>query len=407
MGPEAIEFLLSSRGREILEKLAAEPLSPDSRLATATRLRQQLEPDLAAAALEMALLRQRATRKFSRADRMFFTRDGLEQATAEPVAAHRAGRYAAAGFSVIADLGCGIGGDALALAAIGAEVIAVDREWAPAVLARENAAAYGMRERVHPILADLTELPPLPVGAFFFDPARRTDTGPRLAPAHRLRSVDQYRPPLSLIDTWRPRVPDGAAKVGPGIDYTELPADAEAEFVSLNGEVREAVLWYGKLRTGVARRASLLPGGHTLTDRDPADETVMLPQAFLYEPDGAVTRSHLVGQLAHSIGATLIDSHIAYLTADSPRPNPFAKGYAIEDHFPFQLKRLRSYLRERDVGDVTIKKRGSPLDIEELRQALRLRGSGNRTLFLTQVMGQHTVLVGQPLVASNLPELLS
>jgi hypothetical protein len=120
-------------------------------------------------------------------------------------------------------------------------------------------------------------------------------------------------------------------------------------------------------------------------------------RTYLYEPDGAVIRAHLVGQAAHLLRATLIDSEIAYLTADTPAATPFARGYHLEDHFPFQLKRLRTYLRERDVGVVTIKKRGSPLDVEELRQALRLRGSNHRTLFLTQVMGRATVLVGQPL----------
>lgn len=397
MDAEVIEFLLSLGGRAILDELTAEPLSPDMRLATATQLRRQLAPKLAAATLEMALLRQRAARKFSRADRMFFTRDGLEQATAESVAAHRAERYATAGISSVADLGCGIGGDALALATIGAEIIAIDKEWANVVLTRENAAAYDVGDHVHPVLADLTELQSLPADAFFFDPARRTPTGPRLAPGRRLHSVEAYRPPLSLIDAWRPRVPNGAVKVSPGIDYAELPANVEAEFVSLDGEVREAALWFGELRTGVIRRATLLPGGHTLTERDPGVLRVMSPRPYLYEPDGAVIRAHLIGQVAHLISGSLIDPHIAYLTTDTLQPTPFAKGYAIEDYFPYQLKRLRSYLRERDVGDVTIKKRGSPLDVDELRQALRLRGHAHRTIFLTQVMGRPTVLIGQPL----------
>jgi SAM-dependent methyltransferase len=395
MRPEELEFILSPRGRAVLDELSAEPLSPDTLLATATRLRERLEPGPATVALEMALLRRRAARKFSRADRMFFTRAGLEQATAEAVATHRARRFATAKIDRVADMGCGIGGDALALAATGVEVTAIDREWVHAALARENAAAYDVGARVLPVVADLTEMPPLAVGAFFFDPARRTATGPRLAPGRRLRSVEAYRPPLSLIDVWRPRVPSGAVKVSPGIDYAELPPDAEAEFVSYDGEVREAVLWFGGLRTSAARRATLLPGGDTLTDLDPSLTVVGPPRTYLYEPDGAVIRAHLVGQVAHLLQAALIDPEIAYLTVDNPAATPFARGYYLEDHFPFQLKRLRTYLRERGVGAVTIKKRGSPLDVDVLRQALRLRGSNHRTLFLTQVMGRATVLVGE------------
>lgn len=397
MRSEELDYILSPAGRAILDEVAVEALTPGTRLVMASRLRERVGPDMAGVVLEMALLRQRAARKFSRADRMFFTRDGLEQSTAELVAAHRASRYSRAGIGRVADLGCGIGGDALALASAGCEVVAVDREWAHVALARENAAAYDGADRVWPLLADLTELPPLAVDAFFFDPARRTPTGPRLAPGRRLRTVDDYRPPLSLIDGWRPRVPHGAVKVSPGIDYAELPPDAEVEFVSLSGEVKEGVLWFGKLRTAAARRATLMPAGATLTDREDGMVEVAPPRAVLYEPDGAVIRAHLVGQLARQIGATLLDPEIAYLSADAPVETPFATGYLIEAHFPFQLKRLRHALRERDVGAVTIKKRGSPLDPDALRQSLRLRGSAHRFVFLTQVAGRPTVLIGRAL----------
>ncbi len=401
MTPDDLRFLLSPAGQATLEALADEPLTPDAHLATAAALRRSLPPERAAAVLETALLRQRATRKFSRAGRMVFTRAGLEQATAEPLATHRARRYAAAGASVVADLGCGIGGDALALAAAGAAVVAIDREWLHTAMTGANAAVYDLRQRVMPVQADLLELSPPTVDAFFFDPARRTATGPRLAPGRRLHTAGDYQPPLGLIDAWRPVVPDGAAKVSPGIDYAELPAGAEVEFVSYEGEVREGVCWFGRLRTTATRRATLLPGGHTLTDEGETVAACGPPRAYLLEPDGAVIRAHLVGQLAALLGATLIDPNIAYLTTDTPPATPFARAYRIEDALPFQLKRLRHYLRERDVGQVTIKKRGSPLDPDALRQALRLHGPAHRIIFLTQVLGRPTVLIGQAVEAER------
>lgn len=397
MRRDDLRFLLSPAGQAVLAELAADPPTPDTQLAFAARLRERLGPDAAQAALETALLRQRAARKFSRATAMYFSRDGLEQATAEPVAAHRAGRYAAAGVVTVADLGCGIGGDALALAGAGARVIAVDLNPLHAALTQANAAVHGLAERVLPVVADLTECPPMAVDTFFFDPARRTESGPHAAPSRRLWSVDDYQPPLSLLAEWRTRVPNGAVKVGPGIAYEELPAETEAEFVSLEGEVKEAVLWFGALRTAAARRATVLPAGATLSDSDGDDVApVSPPLAYLYEPDGAVIRAHLVGQLAGQLGAAQIDPRIAYLTAGTVQPTPFARAFAIRDHFPFQLKRLRAYLRARDVGQVTIKKRGSPLDPDGLRQALHLRGAQQATLFLTQVAGRHTVLIGEP-----------
>lgn len=393
MRSEELEFLLSPDGRAAVAALSDEDLTPAAHLATAERLRAALGPEAAGAVIELAQLRRRARAKFSRADSMFFTREGLEQATAEPVATHRATRFAAGGASVVADLGCGIGGDALALARAGASVVAVDLAWTHVALARANAAVYDAADRLLPVRADLLQLPPLAVDAFFFDPARRTPTGPRSAPERRLWSVEAYRPPLRLIETWRPVVPRGAVKIGPGVDYAELPPEAEAEFVSLRGEVKEAVLWYGDLRSGAGRRATLLPGGETLTSLEAGDETVAAPRAYLYEPDGAIIRAHLVGQLAARLNATLIDPEIAYLSGDASLESSLARSYRLEDYFPFALKRLRRYLRERGVGSVTIKKRGSPLDPDVLRQALRLQGEAHRTIFLTRVMGRPTVLV--------------
>jgi hypothetical protein len=395
MLPEELAFLLSPGGRAALDDLAATTVSPDSHLALVERLRARYGPGKAAALVETLRLRQKAIDKFSRGREMFLTAGGLEQATHEIVAAHRARRYVAAGISLVSDLGCGIGGDAIALALAGLTVIAVDREWLRVKLAQANAAVYDVAPRLLPFQADLTEIAPLPVDAFFFDPARRTPTGSRLPPSRRLRSTSDYQPPLSLIDTWRPVAPHGAVKVSPGIAYEELPPEAEVEFVSLAGELKEAALWYGELRTGARRRATLLPGGHTLTDEEEGEVEAGPPRAYLYEPDGAVIRAHLVGQLGRRLNATLLDPQIAYLTAGEPAPTPLARCYRIEDHFPFQLKRLRSYLRERDVGRVTIKKRGSPLDPDILRQALRLRGTTHRVIFLTQVMGRPMVLIGQ------------
>ena len=393
MRPEELRFLFTPAGQSALAELAAAPPTPDNHMTVATRWRERLGPERAQAALETALLRQRAAHKFARAAEMYFTRDGLEQATTEPVAAHRAARFAAAGARTVADLGCGIGGDALALAAAGVAVAGVDRDLVRLMMAAANAAVYGVADRFLPIQADLRQLPPLPAEAFFFDPARRSGGGPQGAPSRRLHTVADYQPPLSLIDAWRPVVPRGAVKVSPGVDYAELPVGVEAEFVSLAGDMKEAVLWYGELRTA-ARRATLLPGGHTLSGE--ADEVAPIapPRATLYEPDGAVIRAHLVGLLAAQLDAALLDPQIAYLTTDTPRPTPFARTFAIDDAFPFQLKRLRAYLRERGVGRVTIKKRGSPLEPDALRQALRLRGDNEAVLFLTQVRGRHTVLIG-------------
>jgi SAM-dependent methyltransferase len=387
-----LAFLLSPDGQRWLADLDETAVTPQTHLQIATWLRQKLPKTQAQAVLETIVLRQHATAKFSRADQMYFVRAALEQASAEAVAQHRAHRFATQGCQQIADLGCGIGGDAIALAA-NAEVTGVEWEPVRLAMAQENVRVYGHGQRFHPLQADLHSLSPLrQMDALFFDPARRDEQG------RRFFSLAQYQPPVSLIDQWRALVPETAVKISPGVDYAELPDAAEVEFISLNGEMKEGVLWYGRFHSGVQRRATLLPEGHTLTTADLPAEPINCtqPKAYLYEPDGAVIRAHLVQALAMQLSASQIDASIAYLTADTAVATPFARCFAIEAHFPFQLKKLRHYLRERRVGSVTIKKRGSPLEPDTLQRQLRLSGPKemHRYLFLTHILGEPSVIIG-------------
>jgi hypothetical protein len=117
---------------------------------------------------------------------------------------------------------------------------------------------------------------------------------------------------------------------------------------------------------------------------------------YLYEPDGAVIRAGLVGEVAAQVRGRLVDSSIAYVTSDALVPLPSATAYRVLDVLPFGLKRLRTYLRERDVGKLTIKKRGTAVVPEQLRRQLDLRGSATGTIILTRVAGSQQVLVVEP-----------
>lgn len=390
MEAHAFAFLQTPAGQRHLRQLTAVAITPDTHLQIAMQLRRQLDdPALVHALLETAVLRQKGINKFSRAHQMYFTREALEQASGELIARYRAHRFARAGVKLIADLGCGIGGDSLALSQQ-VQVVGIDRDGVRLQMARRNVTVYGGNGRFQPLQADLTQLAPLPVSAFFFDPARRDEFG------RRLHSVQAYRPPLALAQQWLACVPHGAVKVSPAIDYAEVPPAAELEFVSVAGDVKEGILWFGDLQTEVKRRATLLPGGHTLTDTDIAEPVPILPpRQYLYEPDGAVIRAHLVQALGHRLGAGQIDADIAYLTSHERHQTPFARRYRLEDYFPFQLKRLRHYLRQRQITEVTVKKRGSPIDPQWLARQLRLGSGGqHRILFLTQIKGEAAVLIG-------------
>ncbi|WP_335978183.1 MULTISPECIES: class I SAM-dependent methyltransferase [Streptomycetaceae] len=386
--PEDLDALLAPEGQELLRELRDH--DPADELAAATRLRRTHPPELVSAALGQARLRQRAAAKFAADDaaRMYFTPNGVEQATRAAVAAHRAARFRALGVRRLADLCGGIGGDAVALARAGIEVLAVDRDPLTCAVARANARALGLADRIEVRCADVADADTAGCDAVFVDPARRSGRGRTFDP-------EAYSPPLSWALAAARTVPYAAVKVAPGVPHEAVPADAEAEWVSDRGEVKEAALWFG---TGPGTvRATLLPGGAELTAPGPPPAPPVRPVGrYLYEPDGAVIRAHLVALVASEVGGGLIDPTIAYVTGDDPHPTPYAAAYEIRDALPFGLKRLKALLREREVGRLTVKKRGFAMEPEEVRRRVRPQGPHEATVFLTRVAGEPAMLIGAP-----------
>ncbi|MFJ3893222.1 MULTISPECIES: methyltransferase domain-containing protein [unclassified Streptomyces] len=386
----AFAALLTPEGRALLDEVRG--TDPAKELAVATRLRRDHPADLVSAALGQARLRQRAAAaKFTPedADRMFFTPNGFEQSTRTTVAAHRAGRLRDLGVTSVADLCCGIGGDAVALARAGVRVLAVDRDPLTVAVARANAEALGLADLIEVREADVTDVDTSGYDAVFVDPARRGGRG-------RVFDPEAYSPPLSWAVGAATAAPLAALKIAPGVPHEAIPAAAEAEWISDGGDVKEAVLWFGAgVRPG-AVRATLLPGPRVLHGRGLPDPEVRPVGRYLYEPDGAVIRAHLVAEVAEEVGGGLVDETIAYVTADGLRPTAYASAYEITDQLPFGVKKLKALLREREVGVLTVKKRGSAVEPEELRRKVKPQGPHSATVFLTRVAGAPAMLIGRP-----------
>jgi SAM-dependent methyltransferase len=380
-GPGAtLDRLLSEEGRALLEELPPGPLDPGEALRLGTRLRRRHPAELVAAALAQQELRVRAAAKFRRAGAMWFTREGLEQASAESLARHRAARYA--GFDRVADLCCGIGGDLCALAPRRA-ALAVDLDPVHLRMARENARLHGAGE-VAAACADVRDLRLPPALAVFADPARRA--GGRRLPAA------ESRPPLAWCLELAGRVAGVGVKAAPGLPLERVPPGWEVELLADRRELKEAALWSPALASA-RRRATVFPGPHTLTPRPGPPVPCAPPGAFLLDPSPAVTRAGLVEDLARDLGAWKLDRRVAFLSADRPLPTPFGRLLAVDASLPWSLKRLRELLRRRGVGAVEVRKRGSAVDVDVLAGRLRLRGDARAVVVLTRVADRPWVLV--------------
>ncbi|WP_328990973.1 methyltransferase domain-containing protein [Kribbella sp. NBC_01245] len=393
MNPESILSLLAPPGAEALSEACA-LFSPGSELALVAKLRKRYDATVVTAAVTQASLRHRAVAKFGADDagRMYFTPDGLEQATRTTVGVHRARRLASVlpGASVV-DLGCGIGGDLIAMARAGLTVTGVERDEATAEAARANLATLGLPGTV--ITGDVQSIDLTPYDAVFADPARRSE-------GRRLFDPNAYSPPWSFVTS----LLEGTAcvKLAPGIPHDAVPEGVEAEWVSDAGEVKEAALWSGPLASPTPRRATLLglptsplPDAIGSGDADAFAGVVTVTEApeavvgavgrYIYEPDGAIVRAGLVTAVAVAVDGWLLDPRIAYVTGDTYVQTPLASAYEVLGEVPYKEKALRAWVRSEGIGTIEIKKRGIDVDPAQLRRKLTPKGPASATLIITRI----------------------
>lgn len=389
---------MTPEGLNLLSETVYEAKADVVKLVASLRSRGH-SPALVAAVLSQAKLRRRATAKFGEfAERMLFTEDGLEQATRLKVSALHAGRFRAIGARHVADLGCGIGTESMALASLGMRVDSFELDEVTAAIASYNLAPFD-QATVHQ--ADVTSVDLGEFDALFFDPARRELGGSKRDRAVRKFDPADYSPNFDWVLAKASQKPTGI-KLGPGHPHDAIPDACEAQWVSDGGDLVECTLWFGALaRESVARSALLLDasGSHELTSAsaERVDAPIGELADFVYEPDAAAIRSHLLGELATQLDAHLFAPEIAYLTSGDQLQSPWVKSYRVLDEMAFDRKRLKAYLRERSIGVLEIKKRGADITPEQLRKELMLKGENAATLIVTRVGDAHRVLVVEPI----------
>ncbi|WP_247826750.1 class I SAM-dependent methyltransferase [Arthrobacter antioxidans] len=404
MASDNIADILTTEGWELLNSLG--PYTEADSLRLTGQLRKAgYSPEVVAAALTQSRLRAKASAKFGPfAERMIFTNAGLEQATRLTVAARHAQRFVDAGLVRIADLGCGLGADSMALATLEREVTAVELDETTAAAATMNLLPFPNARVVN---ADASTVDTTAFDGVWLDPARRTTT---TSGTSRLFDPEAFSPPLSFVQ----RLADGGmpvgVKMGPGMPHASIPATCEAQWVSVDGDVTEVALWFNALRRERVRRAALVLGAQgaaeMVSERDFGDgptPAVGEPAGYLYEPDGAVIRAELVADLAAQLGGHLLDPMIAYICAPTFTDTPFARAYRVLEVRPYNVRALKAWVRAEGIGVLDIKKRGTSVTPEEVRRQL-LTGSGKgrkkATLVLTRIGDDRVAIVVEPVAAA-------
>jgi SAM-dependent methyltransferase len=386
------EWLVSDAAEPFLTGIALEA----DPLAAARLLRGKLSVERVHLVLEQVRLRARARKKFTLADKMFFTPIGLEQATDEWVAAYKASRFA--GAESVVDFCCGIGGDLMSLARRG-PVVGVDRDPVAALLAQANCGrlqneAESLRAQPWATAVETCEVAEYALTAeslWHIDPDRR-------ATGRRTTQAEFHDPPAAAIDTLRTRSAHGAIKLAPAAEVSDAwSQEAELEWISFSRQCRQLVVWFGRLVTAAGQRRATIVDRQGIAARSLVGRAAIeTPSAarigrYVFEPDAAVLAANLTGALAAELHLESIAPGAVYLTGDQAIRDAAAAGFEVLDVVPFDVKRLKKILRAGGFGRLEVKKRGVEHDPAAVAKQLKVPGDHAATLLIARL--------GKPVVA--------
>lgn len=404
MERDDLTALLTPEALRMLDEHSTLDTVRDALGAVATLRRAGADARTSAVILTQLKLRRRAAVKFGDfSQRMLFTENGLAQASRLDVTAHHAGRFRQAGVTRIADLGCGIGADSLAFASLGFEVTAVELDEVTAAIASYNLAPFPNAAVAH---GAAEEFDTTGFDGIFLDPARRASKN---GATKRLADPADWQPSLDFAFETAARAKAGGIKLGPAFPHELIPDDAEAQWLSVGGELVECALWFGTARRPASSaphivRAALVhntasnaahPGAHELTATTAAspDEPVGELGEWLHEPDPAIIRGRFIGDVARRLGGGMIADDIAWITTGRDESSPFTARFRVREVLPLHPGQLKKALRTRGIGRLEIKKRGVDIVPETLRKQLQLRGDAGATLICTRLGSRRVAIL--------------
>jgi hypothetical protein len=365
-----VAYLDGGDGTRALTEVAGYRLDDATRISDIASARARFG-ERAAILVETVLLRRRAAAKFADPSAWLFTDDALQQATAEPVAAHRARRLAG---RIVHDVTCSVGAELATLHDQAGQVVGSDVDPVRLAMARHNLAGTDVSlcraDALRPVTRNTVVVA---------DPARRSGGRRRFDPRDYTPALDQ------LLDVYADR--DFVVKCAPGIDFDQLHRlgfAGEIEVTSLTGGVREACLWSaGLAEPGVTRRATVLDRAEQITDAEPGECATAPAGRWIVDPDGAVVRAGLVRHYGARHGLWQLDPDIAYLSGDDLPDG--VRGFEVLEELDYGERRLRQALSNLDVGAAEILVRGVDVDPDALRSRLKLRGTRRLSVVITRI----------------------
>ena len=381
-----INFLSSPEGKELIKKY--QDLSDSDLYRELMRTPNTKNPYLSAA-VTLIKLRKKALGKFSKNSEMFFTPLSLEQSTGEEIA-----RYIAARFGhpkKIVDLTCSIGGNLIFLAVQAEQTFGVDKNEINIALAELNAAIYKQDKNIKFICGDAYDNIISDADAFFIDPSRERSG------KTKTKSILNCEPNLIKIIPEIFKVSQNlGVKISPAFDYREirlLPSEPEVEIISEDNVCKVAMLWFGELKT-CRRRATCFIGekvySYQKKDFLKPIKVASEPLAYLYEPNKAIIKAHIIEEVAKEFSLDKINRQTSYLTSDKlmQHDRELFRVWKVIYYAPFSLKEIKTELKSRKIDRVNIITKRFPQKPAELYKKLKIKEGSDYFLVITALSNE-------------------
>ena len=384
---QAWRYLVASEG-EPLMAASADCLPGD--VAGISKLRRKWSHDQVSAALELHEARRRARDKFENADAIVADRIGVEQATGSSIARYKAMRLCDSGTRTITDLCCGIGGDSIAFAEK-MDTLGIDLDPIKTWMTGKNARCETLCEDV--LHANVHS------DAIHIDPARRD-----LQRGRREHDPSGWSPDGNSLKTLLQKHPNAAVKMGPGIDIDDLPfrpQESEVEFISVDGNLKQAMLWTGDLANHRYRATLCSPDGQLTLSSNQSEQALVQephwPDSWLHVPDPSVERAQLLGLLCQKWSLAEPAAGLGLLLGDEIAKTSWLTPYRVAHQMPWRVDRIKEWLRQNDAGQVEIRTRGRAIsDVDPLRNELSGKGHRSWTVFGLRLGNSRIAVVTYP-----------
>ncbi len=306
--------------------------------------------------------------------------EGLQLATPEIVARYIAKRLKT---DIIADLGCGIGGQVIFFAKECKKVYAVERNPEKLEYARKNCKMYNV-DNVEFILGDaLSQEVKEKVSdadIVFSDPARPL--------SEKERTLENLEPPITeILKIYSDVTPDMAFHVPPQMPSERIGLDCECEYLSLEGQLNRLTLYFGSLKC-CGRSAVVIPGEEKLCSSDAGLIKKSPIRDYVYEPEPSISKAGLLNELAQKItdgGSEIFyyrgDERRILLTSSTPVDSPFFKDrYRVLTNIKMDVNKLKEILRSEKAKSVVLRFDIEPEKYWDTRKTLEEGLTGSRTL---------------------------